>query len=116
MSCVTCEPKSTMRILSWDTIAGCTASTAPRRQRHPPPRHKHRAQEKKGAIARHVDQIGRLFHGKLRVAREKRLHPIAVFLRQDRTGDKGDPAAGLDQRSRPFERFVLLLYAFGERA
>src|SRR6516165_6491436 len=87
MSCVTCEPKSTMRILSWDAMAGskaaplaCRALIAsgrlsapqqadekavglgtPRRHQQTFFGHKHRAGKKIGALAQDLHDIGGLF-------------------------------------------------------
>ncbi len=72
--------------------------------------------EKIGALAQGLDHIGRLFHGKIRVAAGKGPDLVAVLLNQRRTGDVDDAAARLDQAGRALQHGLLLLDALGERA
>src|SRR5689334_20140714 len=117
MSCVTCEPKSTMRILSWDAIAGSTAIaaecqevtvssrllppqntdekavrlSAPRRHQQTLIRNKRGMGEKIGALAQHFHDIGRFFHGKFAVPRQEGPHAVAVLVSEHRAGHIGYP-------------------------
>ena len=50
------------------------------------------------------------------MAREERAHLRAVFLVEHRTGDVGDPPAGLEQRHGAVEDFGLLLLPLLQRA
>src|SRR5271154_3966307 len=112
---------STGRVLATDVIWQYNLCRAPqqadkkpvgigpaRRHQETVLRDKRRAAEKIGALAERVEDIGRLFHGKIRMAGAKCPDLIAVLLRQHRTGDVGDAAAWLEKRHRPFQYGLLL--------
>src|SRR6266702_1645769 len=78
------------------------------------PRRTSSAAEKIGALAERIRNLGR-HERKIRLAREKCAHLIAVLLREYRAGDVGNTTAGLDERCRPVEHVNLFLKSQLER-
>ena len=70
--------------------------------------------EKVGAFAERARNVSR-YERKIRLAREKCAHLIAVLLGKHRAGDVGDAAARLDERCRAIEHVGLLLKSLLQR-